>query len=420
MKRFRIILAAIVLAGAAGHNAATAAEVKITVEQCEGSAMPYPTVDPLLAAIPDSLTPVFINHVGRHGARFMSSAKTVDKVEKHLRKAEADGTLTDKGRQMLKLCESVRTATAQRWGALDSLGMAEQRAIASRMHKLCPDLFNGTKVNAIASRVPRCVASMDEFTHQLTRLNNNVEIYTSSGPQNSPLVRPWESDTYYQDYINAGEWRKVLDDYAATTVPTTVAKAMGVATGTDKEDRDFSRDVFKIVSACGAMGMNIDMTRYLSKQELALMWSVSNLEHYLTHSASTLSQAAPQMTSALVSNLIKTLEEAASGKNPYTVMLRFGHAETMMPLLAQLHIPGCYYMTNYFDTVEQHWRDFYVIPMASNLRMILLRTNSGRMYVRVDFNEVPTTLIPGRTAIYTPLADALEYMNKCLPIEYQL
>nr|WP_289760752.1 hypothetical protein [Duncaniella muris] len=100
-------------------------------------------------------------------------------------------------------------------------------------------------------------------------------------------------------------------------------------------------------------------------------------------------------------------------------MLRFGHAETLMPLLSLMHLPGCYYMTNYFDTVGMHWRDFYVVPMASNLQMILFRAESGNYYLRVDLNETPVSLIPGRSIIYIPWNTAQDYLVRCLPIQMQ-
>lgn len=167
------------------------------------------------------------------------------------------------------------------------------------------------------------------------------------------------------------------------------------------------------------MSIDIDLQKYFTKSEINSLWSVENLHHYLTHSASTLSSAAPELASRLLSELIATFDSAVEGKNPYSVMLRFGHAETMMPLLALMHVPGCYYMTNYFDTVGLHWRDFYVVPMASNIQMILFRSESGKYYLRVDLNEQPVPLIPGRQTIYIPWATAREYLNRCLPLQYQ-
>ena len=77
-------------------------------------------------------------------------------------------------------------------------------------------------------------------------------------------------------------------------------------------------------------------------------------------------------------------------------------------------------MTNYFDTVALHWRDFSIVPMAANLQLILLRhKETGRYYLRVDLNERILPLIPGRPALYTPWESAREYLTRCLPLLMQ-
>ena len=390
--------------------------------ECQGSANPYPDRTVRDLAYPDSLKPVYLNHVGRHGARFLSSSKYTTSLLRTLHKADSLKTITPMGRELIRICDLVVTRTGGRWGALDSLGMAEQRAIASRAFMAYRPLFDNTKINAISSYVPRCVMSMDEFTHQLTRLNNKVEIYMSSGRQNSPLVRPWHDDEAYKEFMAGEEWHKVYEDFLNKQVPVTVAER---ALGKNypffgDEARDVSLAIYKVLAGCAAMSVQIDLQKYFTQAEINALWSVENLHHYLTHSASTLSSAAPDLASKLLSELISTIDTAIAGKNPYSVMLRFGHAETMMPLLALMHIPGCYYMTNYFDTVGLHWRDFYVVPMASNLQMILFQSESGKYYVRVDLNETPVPLIPGQNTIYIPWQQARDYLNRCLPLHYQV
>ena len=391
-----------------------------TYEQCQGSAMPYPVTGATTQrTLPDSLTPVFINHVGRHGARFLSSAKAVNELDEYLARADKAGTITPLGRKLRDLCGEVVRATAGRWGALDSLGMAEQRGIASRLHSFTPALFHATRVNAISSYVPRCVASMDEFTHQLTRLDNNVEIYTSSGRQNSPLVRPWTTDSLYKEFMESPELKETEKTFkSALNYDSLAQRLMGKDYPfTDDKDKDkVSLAAFKVISGCSAMGMKCQLADYMSVGEANALWSISNLSHYLSHSASTLSPAPMELATALLSELISTLESAAEGSNQYSVMLRFGHAETLMPLLALMRLQGCYYMTNYFDTVGLHWRDFYVVPMESNLQMFLLKATSGNLYLRVDLNETPVPLIPGRSEIYTPLPRALDVLTRCLPL----
>ena len=83
-----------------------------------------------------------------------------------------------------------------------------------------------------------------------------------------------------------------------------------------------------------------------------------------------------------------------------------------------MHIEGCYYLTNYFETVGLHWRDFYVAPMAANLQLILLRAKSGELYLLTRLNEQSVSLIPNTTTAIVPWAKAREYLLKCLPFDY--
>ncbi|MCM1356565.1 MAG: hypothetical protein NC212_09210 [Staphylococcus sp.] len=421
MKRLKISLILLVLT-VISSQAADPTSTDYTFYECQGSAVPYPTRTVKDLAYPDSLTPVYINHVGRHGARFLSSSKYTKSLLRALHKADSLRTITPMGKELITICKFVEERVAGRWGALDSLGMAEQRAIASRAHAAFRPLFVNQKINAISSYIPRCVMSMDEFTHQLTRLDNKIEIYTSSGRQNSPLMRPWEDDKDYIAFSDSDLWRKVYDEYSERELPQAVAlRALGSNYPfVGDEAKDVSMSIYKVLAGCAAMSINVDLQKFFSKAEINALWRVENMHHYLTHSASTLSSAAPDLAVRLLNELIKTMDEAVDGTNPYSVMLRFGHAETLMPILALMHLPGCYYITNYFDTVALHWRDFYVIPMAANLQMILFKSESGKYYVRTDLNETPVPLIPGRSTIYTPWEAAKEYLTRCLPQHLQI
>ncbi len=53
-----------------------------------------------------------INHVGRHGARYMSSGKAADNVRKALKNAVRLRTITPRGRRMLRLTEQIIERTA--------------------------------------------------------------------------------------------------------------------------------------------------------------------------------------------------------------------------------------------------------------------------------------------------------------------
>lgn len=410
-----VLFSIALLASITPLQAADPTDTHYTAAQCEGSYMPYPAPDgPIEFA--DSLTPVFVNHVGRHGARFPSSPKYAVSLRGILLKADSLGTITADGRQLLQLTDFVIDYAHNRWGALDSLGMDEQRGIASRMFMNFPRLFDGTSINAISTYAPRCVMSMYEFTHQLDRLNNSIQITTSSGRQNSSLLRPFDVNPDYLEWRKKNAWEGTYDEFVMETIPSDpLYRILGQDYQLPDDWQSVAMDEYSFLAGMSAMGFNVDIEPYFTLQEYNDLWSCANLKQYLVRTATTLSTIPGEITSPLILDLVRTGDEAVRGTSPVTVCLRFGHAETLMPLLSQLHLPGCYYMTNYFDTVAQHWCNFYVVPMASNLQMIILRSDTGRYYMATYLNERPITLIPGDDRVIVPYTEARDYMMRCIP-----
>lgn len=387
-------------------------------DDCQGSAKPYP-VPARAFEYPDSLQPVMINHVGRHGARYPASPKHAGAILEALRDAKTRGTITKTGQQLMEVAETVIELSAGRWGALDSLGMAEQRGIASRMLANYPMLFSEGSVQAISSYAPRCIMSMYEFTHQLARLDNKVEINTASGRRFSPLMRFFDGNEEYRSLVKSDEMTAPYKEYrrqSLSDVP--LRRVLGEAYPLPEDFYDLALAEYSLLAGCAAMELIVDVAPFLTADEYNALWRVFNLRQYLAHSASTVSALPAQIAAPLLENIINSTDEFIAGTSKATVSLRFGHAETLMPLLSLMHLRGCYYLTNYFDTVALHWKDFDIVPMAANLQIILFRSSSGRYYVRTDLNEVPVPLIPNDNSLYLPWEKARNYLQRCLPLDY--
>lgn len=390
-----------------------------TMTQCEGSLTPYP-VDVRHEATPDSLTAVYISHVGRHGARYPAGSANCMKLKKALDVADSIGTITSLGRELKTLNELVIARSANRWGSLDSLGMAEQRAIATRMMKNYGELFEEGTVNAISSYSPRAMMSMFSFVHQLDRMNNRLNYLTATGRMNSALMRPFDIDEDYLEFRKEELWKPAYKDYFDNTCPlTAITRVLGrdyPFGGTD-EARDLAITEYYVVAGLQAMELPSEMARYFTPEEANALWSCFNLRQYLQRTATTVSTVPADIASDLLLNIITGIDNAVEGTNPAVADLRFGHAETVMPLVSLMHLPGCYYMTNYFDTVGQHWRDFDVVPMAANVQIVLFRSKkSNRYYVRTDLNEEPVSLMPNDSRIYVPWGEARNYLMRCVPL----
>lgn len=387
---------------------------------CQGSLKPYPVPEKSFV-YPDSLTPVYISHVGRHGSRYPAGPAHSRALQRALQRADSAKTITPLGRKLLALTDYVIAESNNRWGALDSLGMAEQRGIASRMFMNFPQPFRSGTVNALSSYSPRSMMSMFSFVHQLDRLDNSIEVITSTGRQNSKLMRPFDVSDDYKEFRSVNGWKVVYDDYVAQSVPVAaIERVLGedYPYG-DTDPKELAMVEYYLIAGLSAMSVEANALDYFTEAEYNALWSAFNLRQYLQRVATTISSVPADIASDLVLDIIARTDGFIGGSNPATVDLRFGHAETVLPLLSLLRLPGCYYLTNYFDTVAMNWRDFEIVPMAANLQMVLFKSAKDEYYVMFALNEHPVTLIPNDTRTVIPWGEARDYMTRCVPIYYQ-
>lgn len=363
---------------------------------CQGSRMPYPAPDSLIST-PDSLVAVMINHVGRHGARYATSPKHFARVVDVM----TDANLTPYGKRLLANINEAVSLTDGHWGELDSLGQTEQQGIARRLCMAYPQLIIGQEVRAISSYVGRCIASMDAFTGTVKRFQSGLgTINTASGEEFNDLVRFFQVDTAYVTWAKERPYEPELADFTVRTSPASDFCARifkDIPEGLDLIS--FAADVYYCLSSQGAMGLGTSAMELMTPAEMNRFWGIDNLRQYFSRTATTVSPLPADIAAPLLNDLIQTTDDFINGRLKSTVNLRFGHAETLMPLLSLMRLPGCYYLTHYFDTVSSHWQTWHVVPMASNLQMILFRCpTSGKYYVRIDLNERPVS-IDGMTYI---------------------
>ena len=393
-----------------------------SASDCQGSLKPY-TVPAKEYSYPDSLAPIFINHVGRHGSRFPASATHSKALCEALESAKTQGTITARGKELLALVQSAIEAADGQWGALDDLGIAEQRGIAARMYSRYPALFKEKRVEAISSYSPRCVMSMYSFTHQLTRMNNTIELSTASGRGKSLLMRPFDVEMSYKDFIDLAQWKEPYQQHVDRVVPiSALERVLGKDYNYGETNpKDLAIVEYYVIAGMSAMQMDCDASRYFTNEEYNALWSCFNLRQYLQRTSTTLSSVPADIASPLLCDIIESTDSvvARKGNAIVSAKLRFGHAETLMPLLSLMRIKGCFYKTNYFDTVAKNWQDFNVVPMSANIQFVLFKNSKGEFFLRIDRNEEPIAFLPGSTDIYVPWEKARQYLSICVPLYYQ-
>lgn len=365
-------------------------------EYAYGSMLPLRV--PEAPAWPDGYEPFYVNHTGRHGARFMSSDKKARNLYERLSKAKEAGALTAKGRALLELTESVILASQGKWGTLTSLGQTQERQIASFTLSCMGESMKKGKAAACATYVPRVVMSMYEFCYSLSLLTSRLETSTAEGREFSPLLRFFAVDNSYVDFLQSPALNDLVARSKAETVPAAPAKALftdGYARS-DKDLRDMTYDAYSLLQSLPAMEMKGDPLKWFTPGEFTACWQQSNYEHWLERTGG-YSPIPLKSARILLDKIVEEVDAAAARRDgELKASLHFGHAETLMPLLALMRVPGMCWVSPSTslpgaETVSTHWRDSDVVPLGAFVQIQLARDNRGDVYGRIIVNGRVTT-----------------------------
>lgn len=352
----------------------------------------------------DTLQPVFVSYTARHGARYLTGPGKFKKLFNALTKAQKENLITENGKIFLNYLKYIKEYSAGKWGLLSETGIEEEQKLGADMARMFPELLKEGFVESESTSVPRVIMTMYQFMHAFEIPNENLEMTASSGNRFDSVLRCFDYVEKYSEYrTNKGKWNKYLPAMVEKNVSPEPARKMfkeGFVKG-DKELRDLTYDIYSALQGCNACGYAEPPMKFLSEKESYGCWVVNNFKHYMRNSINPVSDIAGRSTLPLLRKIISDMDiasaEAKNGKYPDVRMKgNFGHAETLLPLLSLMRIPGCYWYSKDYDKLENEWKIQDVTPLAANLMVVLLRGNNGEMYVSVRHNGVNVEPVPGK------------------------
>ncbi len=356
--------------------------------ELDGTMMPYDfaacdTVTPWTGT---DLQPVAVSYVARHGARYLSSEKKVEALLKAVEKSRSEGSITFEGEAFASLLDTVCDISRGRWGDLSAVGACEQQRLGEEFCTQMPALSQKTVGLAQSSYVPRVVRTMWDFLYPIAANSKNNSLTTEEGPEFSPLVRFFETNRTYADYISHGDWQEVYDEFVAAHVSPEPARRLFGNVGDNKHLRKLTLDMYGVLQSFRCTGLPAPTTRWMSVDEYRACWEATNLKHYLQRSLTSLSNeamvAVSPLLKAVVTRTDRSLENGTTNANFW-----FGHAETLLPLVALMDLPGCVDLPLDWDELSARWKDYDITPMAANVMVVLLRApGSDEAHAAVRLN----------------------------------
>lgn len=356
-----------------------------------GSQTLYVKVDENYTKAPEGFTPFYINHLGRHGARYLSSSKSIDKILNELIEASERKELTPLGEELLKDVLQLKNSEEGKYGLLSQIGKDMEFGIGKRMYKNYPQVFKENReILAEATYVKRTQESMNEFLKTFKENISEDNVKTKINKKVDPILRFFDLNLEYIEFKENGDWKTMLNSFQNRSkiyleITNRIFKSKDMLSA--KNSLKFTTDLYGLYTNQYDIGENVGLSKYFTQEELKYFWANKNLSMYLEKGPSSMGQNLPMDISfALLEDFLSTSENAIKNEN-IAANLRFAHAETVVPFASLLKIDFASKQTNDLNNVENIWKDYEVSPMGVNIQWIFYKNEKNDILVKMLYNE---------------------------------
>lgn len=368
------------------------------------TAYQYDTAKTLTPA-PKGYQAFYIDHIGRHGSRYISKSKYEDIAYQTLLLAEKEGQLTALGEDLLRQVTIIKQFNQNHYGELTDLGRQDIGLISQRMLANNPTVFKGQKIEAITSSSPRAKETAEIFIKAFQAKYPNITI-TQQPDDKQTLLRFFEYSPAYDEYKSSKVVKKGISSLEDATKTIQMShdiaqkifnhdfsnklnKGIEIIGKSPIKSRDFVFAVYQLYQELLAFPSQVltdnhlDLTAYFTKEQQQWFSTVATVKNYLQIGpAFDANGIQIKIAAPLVWDLIHTADEAVANSN-IDANLRFAHAETISPLVTLLEIAGTSTVANSLFDYPTVWQADKIIPMSANLQLIFYKSNQANQPVLV-------------------------------------
>lgn len=400
-------------APAAGETAtATPATTPSADENFYASRTPYPVPTSADRAGPAGYEPVFLQHLGRHGARTATPGDHGDRAGRLWRRASEEGALTPLGVRLGPALADLDAATDRLGlGRLTATGRDEQEGLGRRTGTRLADLWasagDDDEVDVVTSGRTRTQQSAQAFVTGLTDVEPRLHV---EEPRTDRRLLYFDStDPAYRKFLADDQtWRRA---YATATRGTDLeaatrqvlegiyAPSFVAALDDPLEEVESLYERYRSVpSLAEDVGTPVDLAPFFPASVAAQLAFVEDTRYFYARGPGiTGDDRAHRAAQVLVDDFLAAAQRRLDGGHDVAV-LQFAHAEEVGPLAALLELPGNRPLASadqVYSWADSDYRTAKTLPLSATIDWTVWRDASGSVLVSVEQNEEPTTL--GRT-----------------------
>jgi len=377
-----------------------------------GTKTPYTPPHTSYTSPPAGYQPVFINYVGRHGAKFLTKAGADQKVLETLQTAGKSNALTATGKKIEEIAQRLQAAGKGNYENITLLGQEEQEAIGERMRYMYPGVFPGRGVRVVTTWKVRTQQSAEAFLKGLAdykgaRRNERAPDSTDT------MLRFYDLSPAYSHYKKGGLIKRCMDslDRDSRTLATArricgriftsnyVKELMRTGPGNTglPSGLTFADDLYDLYSIAWSMSGEVRNAGHPEdSQGLGIAFDQEDLEWMeFRNGAADFLEKGPgfdsvgiqvKVAAPLLADLINSCDSAVRHRDACDAVLRFTHAEAIAPLAALMGIQEASAPVTSIYDYHKHWNAGNVIPLSANIQWVLYAGTGGHL-VKVLLNE---------------------------------
>ncbi|QES89629.1 histidine-type phosphatase [Rhizosphaericola mali] len=371
--------------------------------------------------IPRGYEPFFINHVGRHGSRYMTKAGADSVLFKIFNLAKLQNGLTNQGKKWQKLNNWLLGQQNGKYAEITALGYEQHHDIAGRMQSHYPNVFskNGHYDIWITNKL-RTKQSANGFVSGLNFKNN---LKWNQQPENAEtMLRFYDYSPIYDSFVDSSLQKAKEDSVASfvniNEVYNSVAQKIFSAQILKYWKKQGTSIVIKnkltkitpkliATSLYEVYGVGLSTSIEFSKSnvwplnwnspfsegELQALGKLDGVEDFMVKGPGMdLNGIQAEIAAPLLVNFINTSDSILSGKKNINGIFRFTHAEAIAPMATLMELSQSNHATTHISEYFDYWQPYTVIPMTANIQWIFVKNKTDNILVKVLLNETPQKL----------------------------
>jgi hypothetical protein len=348
---------------------------------------------------PDGYRLRFVETVGRHGARTLTSSARERRTLTLWRRAEKTGQVREAGRDLADdIAELQQVEQRLGYGNLSAIGAVEWQGIGRRTATVYRDLLaeaaaQGDDVVVTTSPVQRTVDSADAMVEGLDSVVPGLDVGEYVTDAARLLIGNGASPTGNRATERALARPEVVA--AATHLLERLYAPRFVATIEDPVAA--ALDLYLLYSTAPGLAAETSVTfaQHVPREDAAVLAEAVDAENFYQFGPGVAGEDSSYAAARpLLDDFLASLDERLAGGSTAAV-LRLAHGETTMPFAALLGLPGSDVQApadGTFSYADNPWRGHVAGRLGGSIEWAAYQDDAGRALVTVRHNEQPVRL----------------------------